>query len=31
MAKAHKETFVYFTPASGVWGNFRWRKDEIAK
>ncbi|MBP3435218.1 MAG: YitT family protein [Clostridia bacterium] len=31
MAKAHKNTFVYFTPTSGVWGNFRWRKDEIAK
>lgn len=31
MAKAHTDTFVYFTPASGVWGNFRWRKDELVK
>ncbi len=29
--KKHPDTFAYYTDVSGVRGNFRWMKDEIAK
>ena len=31
MIKNHPDTFAYYTDVSGVRGNFRWFKDDIAK
>lgn len=31
MIKKYPDTFVYFTDVKGVYGNFRWKKDDIAK
>ncbi len=31
MIKKYPDTFVYYCNVSGVYGNFRWKKDDIAK
>lgn len=31
MIKEYPDTFVYYSDVSGVRGNFRWNKDDIAK
>lgn len=30
IAKKYKNTFIYFSEVNGVWGNFRWKKTDIA-
>lgn len=31
ISKKHPNSFIYFSEVSGVWGNFRWNKSDIAK
>ncbi len=31
MTKKHPNTFVYFSDANGVWGNFRWKESDDVK
>ena len=31
LSKKYENTFLYFGDATGVWGNFRWNKNDIAK
>jgi uncharacterized membrane-anchored protein YitT (DUF2179 family) len=31
LIKKYPDTFVYYSDVTGVKGNFRWKKDDIAK
>ena len=31
IVKKHEDTFMYYSDINGVFGNFRWKKDDIAK
>ncbi len=31
ISKKHPNSFIYFSEVSGVWGNFRWNKSDVAK
>lgn len=31
LARKHPDSFIYFSEVNGVWGNFRWKKTDIAK
>lgn len=31
LSRKHPNSFIYFSEVSGVWGNFRWNKSDIAK
>ena len=31
LSKKHPNSFIYFSEVNGVWGNFRWNKNDVVK